>query len=187
MEYGCGRTCSACVVFLLIVLCALQPCALAAVKDMPFNGDVCFHDICVSIPDAYIRDSTQSTADFYLFERGWFSSVIMLSREDAPDDPEGWIEGYRVYLQSQGASSEWTEFQGMRALESQQLRGGVLWQEMYFACEGSLYAVAVNGGSEAEFAALLDTVRMDDGSGMPQESLPEADTNILNRILRYFG
>lgn len=187
MKHGFGMLCRAGMVFTLAVICTLLPCAFAAGVNMPFNGDVRFHGICVTVPDSYIRDSTQSNADFYLFEKGWFSSVIMLSREDAPDDTEEWMNGYMEYLLARGAHSERTKFLGMRALESQQLRGGVLWQEMYFACGDSLYAVAISGGDEEEFRTLLDTVRIDDGSGLAYESVPKEDTNILDRILRYFG
>ena len=143
---------------LLAFLLLLTLCGCGKSSDMPFNGEISFHDITLTIPEKYIRDSTQSTEDSWLFERGWYSAQILLVRKDASADPEAAMESYRQYLTEQGASSQKTTFLGRDALHSTADQSGKAWREIFFYHNGSSYAVALRGGTEEEYQALLKSV-----------------------------
>ena len=57
---------------LLLLLCfaaaLFSGCAFENVR-MPFNGKIEFHDITAVIPSDFIRDSTQSKDDLWVFEK----------------------------------------------------------------------------------------------------------------------
>ena len=143
---------------LLAFLLLLTLCGCGKSSDMPFNGEISFHDVTLTIPEKYIRDSTQSTDDSWLFERGWYSAQILLVRKDAAADPEAAMESYRQYLTEQGADSQKTTFLGRDALRSTADQNGKIWREVFFYHNGSSYAVALRGGTEEEFQALLKSV-----------------------------
>ena len=127
-------------------------------SDMPFNGDVAFHKIALTIPRSYIRDSTRSSDDFWVFEKGLYSNMIMLSRKDLEGNLNAVLENYISYLSEQGVESVRTDFLEMEAVHSFKLEEEMAWREMLFVHEGSIYAVAMRGGEDAEFEALLDSV-----------------------------
>lgn len=40
---------------------------------MPFNADIQFHDIALTVPERFIRDSSQSKEDLWVFEHDNYS------------------------------------------------------------------------------------------------------------------
>ena len=129
-------------------------------SDMPFNGDIVFHDISLTIPRSHIRDSTQSSDDLWIFEKGFYSKSILLSRKDLQGDIDDVLDNYIAYLNSQGPRSERDTFLGLEAVRSAYLESNKPWREMLFVYNDSIYAVATRGGSEEEFLSLLDSVSL---------------------------
>ena len=76
--------------FFVTILCIvlLITCAgcMFSTSDMPFNGDITFHEISMTSPTRFIRDSTQSTDALWIFERGNYSEYIILSCKAANGD-----------------------------------------------------------------------------------------------------
>ena len=145
------------------LLCLILVVALAGCfrnqSSMPFNGEITFHQIKVTIPAEFIRDSSQSNEDVWLFEQGWYKKTIVLLHRAIQEDAAAYIGAYAQGLQTQGISSEATTFMGVPAAMSTATReNGVFWQELSFAMDGVFYAVALNGGTETEFRALLDSI-----------------------------
>lgn len=114
----------------------------------------------MTLPDGYVRDSTESTADLWIFEKGFYREYVMLMRKELTGDAAALMNSYAAYLTEQGAISVGTIFKGHEALRSSMNQGGVLWQEVYFVHGDSTYAIAMRGGSEADFDAIINTVRM---------------------------
>lgn len=141
---------------LLAVLTCLVGCSYQT--DIPFNGDVAFHEIAVTIPEDYIRDSTQSTDDMWIFEKGYYSQYVMLMRTELTRDAGASLDSYAAYLRGQGVASARTVFLGQEAVRSSAEQDGVLWQELLFAHGSATYAIALRGGTEADFEAIVQTV-----------------------------
>ena len=72
------------IVMILAMIIVLWGCSLGI--DMPFNGVVSFHEITITIPSDFIRDSTQSNPDLWCFEKNRYSQMIILQRKDAGRD-----------------------------------------------------------------------------------------------------
>lgn len=131
-------------------------------SDMPFNGDITFHQIKMTIPSEFIRDSVQSSEDVWMFEQGWYKKTIVIMRSQIQDDPTAYINAYASGLQNKQIQSETGEFIGYPAAKSSATReDGVFWQELSFVVNSDFYAIALNGGTEADFLALIDTVSID--------------------------
>lgn len=180
----CRRTGYIC---LLVILSAALFCgAQAFALEMPFNGEIAFHKIFLTIPESYIRDSTQSTEDFWIFETGWYSKYIMLSRRDLDTDVDEYLDGYMEYLRSQGAQSGRENFLGLEALRSAQMDGEQSWQELMLVHDGSAYALALRGGTQEEFDRLLEGVAVHDEA--PQIAVQEDARTPIDRLMGYlFG
>ena len=73
-----------------LVLTVLMLCSgCFRTYNMPFNGEIVFHDFSLTIPEDYIRDSTQSNDDLWSFEKGWYKKVIIIKRSDVSEnEPE---------------------------------------------------------------------------------------------------
>ena len=149
-------------VLLLMIVMVLGLAGCGNGSDMPYNGDIAFHEIHVTIPDGFIRDSTQSGEDTWIFEEGFYTKIIILNRSDITGDTAASIDGYAAYMAQQGADSRQTTFLDKDAVLSTYTLEDTFCQEMLFAHNGSFYAVALRGGTEAEFKALLDTVEIPD-------------------------
>ena len=143
---------------LILAALLLLLCGCGRRAQMPFNGQVMFHEITATIPEDYIRDSTQSSDDLWVFEHGGYSKMILLSRKDAAGDVDAALDDYVEYLQSQGADAERGQFLNADAVHSTYTRDGKYCQEIMFVYQGSFYAVALRGGTEEEFQSLLDEV-----------------------------
>lgn len=143
---------------LLVLSIVFAVSACGPFSKMPFNGEIEFHSISLVIPEEYIRDSTQSTDDLWLFERGLYRQHIILSRKDANGDTPADLGSYVDYMKENGAASEITTFIGLDSVFSAYTMDGVFCQEMLFIYDDAYYAIALRGGDEKEFNALLDTV-----------------------------
>ena len=128
--------------------------------DMPFNGTVTFHELVITIPEDFIRDSTQSGEDGWVFEKGLYSQLIIITRSDINGDTQTELEEYGTYMAQQGAYTEGGTFMGFPAVLSLYEKDDMYCQEILFAYNNSFYAVALRGGTEEEFGALLDSLSM---------------------------
>ena len=152
------------VTLMLALVCGLSGCDMlssvvkGSLSDMPYNGDVAFHEITVTIPENFIRDSVQSKEDLWIFERGMYTQLIILTRNDIAGDVAASMDTYAQYMQDKGADVQRTTFMDMDAVASTYMLEEQFCQEMLFACNGSAYAIALRGGTEDEFQSLLDTV-----------------------------
>lgn len=172
------------IAFIFLLIFAACSAGLAAQSGMPFNGRIAFHKIALTIPSNYVRDSTQSTEDFWIFEKGFYSKCIMLSRKDAQGEAKEQLDNYAEYLKSQGIDSQRTTFLQLEAVYSESLQEDASWREMLFAHDGSLYAVAMRGGTTEEMQALLDTVAVYDET--PEITIPPDNRTPLDRFFGYF-
>ena len=146
----------AAVLLLALLVSSLAGCGSRV--SMPFNGDIVFYELTAEIPADFIRDSTQSHENLWIFEKDSYSQYILVTRSDVSGDPIAGLEDYALYLKEQGVNAQRVTFGEMEAVQSAYTREGVFCQEMLFAYNGSFYAVALRGGTEAEFSALLDSV-----------------------------
>ena len=145
----------------ILLILVLSVVGMYGCSDMPFNGHIEFHNISLTIPEKFVRDSTQSNDDLWLFEYDSYKEYIIINRKDIVGDSAKTLDEYADYLtKDQGAGCERTTFLKNDALLSTYEQQGELWQELLFAYKGSFYAVALRGGTEDEFKAILDTVSL---------------------------
>ena len=128
--------------------------------NMPFNGDIEFHDLALTIPASFIRDSTQSDDDLWLFEKGFYDQLIILSRQDLVGDEAATLDDYAAYLSEQGAEVSRTSFLQRDAVHSAYTREEQFCQEIVFIHNESIYAIALRDGTQEEFFDFLKTVAM---------------------------
>ena len=131
-----------------------------AFTNMPFNGPIRFHALSATVPEKFIRDSTRSSADLWVFEDGNYDECILFSHKPLGEDGDTSLDSYVDYMKEQGAASAITTFLEMDAVLSTYTKEGFFCQEILFAYDGAFYAVALRGGMEDEFSALLDTVSL---------------------------
>lgn len=148
------------IISIFIILISILFCFVgcSSKESMPFNGEVSFHEIKISIPEKFIRDSTQSNDDVWFFEKGFYKQCIIMSRTDIVGDVTASMDGYIEYMREQGNESNYTTFMGHDAVLTTYFRDEQYCQEMLFANNGSFYAIAFRGSNETEFNKLLDTV-----------------------------
>ncbi len=146
-------------VSLLLCMSLLTACARPTGGDMPFGGSVTFHEISITVPQGFVRDSTQSTEDSWLFEKNWYKKMVILVRNDFSDNADAFLNEYAAAMSKYGDSAR-TEFQGVQAVHSTYTRDGVFCQEIFFIHRGSSYAIALRGGTEEEFQQLLDSLKL---------------------------
>ena len=143
------------IILVLLILIVSGGCS-----QMPFNGDIEFHDISLTVPERFIRDSTQSTKDLWIFEHDRYSEVILISRKDLTGEVQASLEGYVEYMQGNGAESEIVSFLGDNGVLSTYYKEDVFCQEILFAYNNSFYAVALRGGTQSGFAEITDTIQI---------------------------
>lgn len=150
--------------FLAVILCTalLLVCTgcTFSTSDMPFNGDLIFHDISLTIPTRFIRDSTQSTDALWIFERGNYSEYIILSCKAANGDTAEALPGYVEYMKENGANSRIITFMDNDAVISKYDMEGMFCQELLFIKNDSYYAVALRGGAQEGFTELTDSIQL---------------------------
>ncbi len=126
-------------------------------EKMPFNGPIEFHDITVTVPRDFVRDSTQSTKDVRVFEKGIYKEIIIITRSDLTEDADTALQAYAVYMSEQGADTSLAMFLEQGAVHSTYTKDGTFCQEMLFIYNGSIYTIALRGGTQEDFQALLNT------------------------------
>ncbi len=153
------RICS--VALIIVTLFALTSCGLIwNSADMPFNGEVEFHDITVTVPNDFIRDSTQSSDKIWMFEKSGYKQLILIIRSEMTADIDTTLDSYVDYMLTVNAESERTEFIGLPAVRSTYTKDGTTTQEMLFAYGNYTYAVALRGGSAEDYNSLLNSVKI---------------------------
>ncbi len=159
LKSGATRRLAAGALALLMIAVVCSGCTVLRLfrqaSNMPFNGNVTFHEISVEIPSRFIRDSTQSNETYWFFEHGWGSEVITLMYKESAAD----LESYRTYLEEQGFEAEDGTFINCPAVKSEGVdKNGKTHREMFFIYKDHSYAVALTGGTEEEFQDLYNSV-----------------------------
>lgn len=132
--------------------------SLSACSKMPFNGEIDFNEISLTIPERFIRDSTQSNDDFWVFEHDNYSEYILISRKDITGDVQASLEAYADYMKENGAESEIISFLDTDAVFSTYYKDDMYCQELLFPCNNSFYSVALRGGNESGFEEITATI-----------------------------
>lgn len=145
-------------VSVLLLLSSLLTLIACKKSEMPFNGVIEFHDITAVIPDSYVRDSTQSTDDFWVFEKGGYKEYILLSRTVSKEDPAAVLDDYEDAMRDVGAETTRGNYLNTDAVISKYEKDGLYCQEIFFSCSGSFYSFALRGGTEKEFTDLLGDI-----------------------------
>ncbi len=127
--------------------------------DMPFNGDIEFHGISLTVPERFIRDSTQSNEDLWIFEQGNYNEYIIISRKDITGDIAASLESYAEYMKENNADSNIVSFMDADAVYTVYYLEDVYCQEILFPHNGSFYAVALRGGTDDSFKEITDTIQ----------------------------
>ena len=121
---------------------------------MPFNGEVTFHDMNVTIPSSFIRDTTQSSDDIWVFECNNYKSYIMLihgalEMQGGMTSPEEYCES----LQSTGAASEVTSYRGYPCVYTTSVtNNGMYATEAVFFVGDTSYALTMCTTDEDDMA-----------------------------------
>ena len=153
IRYICGAIVS------LLLMGSMAGCSVLERYIEKPDSEVVFHDLKLSVPFAYIIDSTQSDANFRLYEKGWYKSVIILSRNTFDDDIDELLDGYVDYILENSGSSQRTTFLEQPAVRSTfTSQDGKPAEEMLFIYNGFCYSISMRGGSEQDFNDLLATV-----------------------------
>ena len=145
--------------YVCIFLAIIFVFSLSACSQMPFNGDIEFHDISLTIPERFIRDSTQSNDNLWVFECDNYSEYIIISRKDVTGETQSALADYAEYMKESGAESEIVSFLNDKAVLSAYYKDDEFCQEILFAYRNSFYAVALRGGSQNDFAEITNTIQ----------------------------
>ena len=130
-------------------------------RKMPFNGEISFHDISLTIPDDYVRDSTQSNDSFWVFEKGFYQKYILISQNPNGDVGEKALEYYMNSMPQVGADVSSETLAGINCAVSEYTKDGVYCQEVFFVYKDNDYAIALRGGDKDDFENLISTVNLD--------------------------
>lgn len=127
---------------------------------MPFNGTIEFHSIRLTIPERFIRDSTQSSDDLWIFEHNNYSEYILISRKDITGDISSSLTAYVEYMKGNGAESAIVPFLNGKAVVSKYYMEEVFCQEILLPHDNAFFAIALRGGSESGFKEITDTIQL---------------------------
>lgn len=143
---------------LLLLLSAAVVLSGCNTSRMPYNGKISFHDITAEIPSDFVRDSTKSNDDLWVFEKGGYREYILLSRSDAAEDVIAQLDDYVELMRERGAESSRGEYLCTDAVLSKYYKEGEYCQEIAFHYNGSLYAFALRCGTDEEFQSLMNKI-----------------------------
>ncbi|MBQ2319003.1 MAG: hypothetical protein II284_06455 [Clostridia bacterium] len=154
-------------IFLLILATVMvfvfSSCGLIKpTTSMPFNGEVTFHDITITVPSDFVRDSTQSNDLFWVFEKGSYKQMIIIAQNEIDGTVEKTLDDYVNYMTEMGTDSKRTQFAEFPAVHTTYTKNDMYCQEMLFAYGNYTYAVALRGGTEEDFNNLIDSVTVKD-------------------------
>lgn len=147
------------IIFMVAFMCVFT-CGCVNESEMPFNGQIEFHSIALTVPEKFIRDSTQSTEDFWVFENGIYSELILISRKDIAGDASALLDDYVESMKKVDADSKRITFLDGDAVLSAYYLEDVYCQEILFPYNNSFYAVALRGGDETAFKELTYTIKL---------------------------
>lgn len=142
---------------LLVSLVVLWFLIAYAFIRMPFNGDVTFHDISLYVPEDYIRDSTKSNDGLWVYEYNHYTSYILIHRGEV-GNPDTDLESYGAYISEHGGSIKQSKILDVDSIDLTYTQDNKECRETAFIYNGSIYSVALRGGSEEEFTALRDSI-----------------------------
>lgn len=149
------------VIICLVMLISFSGCGFSdAYTEMPFNGDIVFHDMSLTIPVEFVRDSTQSSEDFWIFESGSYSEYIILSRSDIDKDETDTFNNYCSFITGQGGEASLGSFKGNEGVLCYYIKDDMYCQELMFSYNGSIYNITVRDGEEGRFTAITDSVKL---------------------------
>lgn len=137
---------------LAVLLTVLTGCG--SMMSMPFNGDITFHEVSMTVPETFIRDSAVSNEDLWAFERDNYEQIILLSRADTSEDAQERIEAF--YSSIGGTATKYEQYEC--AYRAAYTKDDVLCQEVMFVYGENLYTITLRGAEAAEFEELLKTV-----------------------------
>ena len=140
-------------VFMIVLL-------FTACSRIPFNGDIEFHDISLTIPERFIRDSVQSNNELWVFEHDNYSEYVIVSRKGVTGEVSSVLADYVEYMKDSGAESGKTLFLDKDAVLSTYYKGNEFCQEILFAYNGYFYSVALRGGTQDGFEEITDTINL---------------------------
>lgn len=144
-------------IVLAVLLMVLTGCG--GMSDMPFNGDIMFHDVSMTVPEKFIRDSAQSNADLWIFEHDNYSQILLMSRDDVVEDtPEKMEEMMDFYGTIGGTSTKYEEY--AHAYRAEYTKDDMACQEVMFIYGDNLYTITLRGATAEEFSKLLDSVEV---------------------------
>jgi len=144
--------------FVCIFLTVIFVFTLSACSQMPFNGDIEFHDISLTVPERFIRNSAQSNDDLWIFEHDNYSEYIIISRKDITGEVQSALSDYVDYMKENGAESKIVSFLNDNAVLSTYNIDDEFCQEILFAYNSSFYAVALRGGTKDGFEEITNTI-----------------------------
>lgn len=149
---------------IVLVLLMLIPSSCCSPSTMPFNGNIQFHSISLTVPQRFIRDSTQSNDDLWIFLNSNYSEYILISRSDVTGDVPSALADYAESMFAIGAECSIVAFLGRDAVASTYYSEDMYCQEILFYHDNSLYAVALRGGTESDFLEITNTITLIGGS-----------------------
>ena len=129
-------------------------------SDMPFNGDMTFHDVSLHVDDRFVRDSTQSNEDTWIFERGYYKEYVILTHWVSDLNPDSFIPDYADDMRSEGGNAQIKDFLGKDAVFSTYTKDGIFCQDVFFYHNGAYYGISLRGGTEEGFLELISTVTL---------------------------
>ena len=145
-------------ILLTTILCAVAFCGCLRRGNMPFNGDVEFHGIKVTIPVSYVRDSTQSSDELWVFEHGNYDKYIMISCKPAKSKDA--VKSYAGFIESQGGSAEDVQLADLDAVRLTYTQDNKETRETVFVMDDHIYAIALRGSDDAEYQELIDSFKV---------------------------
>ena len=138
-------------------------CACGNRPDMPFNGLVKFHDMELTVPDRFVRDSTQSNDGMWIFESDWYTEYIIITAQTsslAETDPQKQLTEYAELMRSRNAESNIVPFLEGSGVLSTYYFDDKYCQEIFFCHGNEVYAMALRGGTEEAFNEIAGSIKM---------------------------
>ena len=145
-------------ILLVSVLLVLAGCS--GMAKMPFNGDITFHDISLTLPEKYIRDAKKSDADTWIYEYNSYAEYIVIMRKDFTGDEATALADYAAYMKENKAESNIVSFLDGSAVHSSYTKNNQFCQEILFVHGDSVYAVALRGCPRADYETVTKTITL---------------------------
>ena len=155
-----------CVIMLALCIAAGALSSCGKGSETSSGGKLSFHDITAVIPEGFTWVSSESTDDLWVFEKGGYEEVLIFSRNDFEKTASDTLLGLMDFYNSTGGSAELGAYLGGDALMASYEQDGLYCREITFIYGNSLYAIALRGGTQEDFNALLRGVDTPDTAGI---------------------